>query len=105
MRKTCEPGQPTGVVLCAVSTTWLPFSHLQVFNLLHDQLHQVMFNGNSPHEVAHIAIELMLQESCIDNSGSLIVYSSVGVDSIQHATNGEDPSTILILPLGFSVVP
>ncbi|CAA7014658.1 unnamed protein product [Microthlaspi erraticum] len=131
-RKTCEPGQPTGVVLCAVSTTWLPFSHLQVFDLLRDQLHhsllEVLFNGNSPHEVAHIAngshpgncisllrinvasnswhnVELMLQESCIDNSGSLIVYSSVDVDSIQHAMNGEDPSSIPILPLGFSVVP
>ncbi|XP_024011152.1 homeobox-leucine zipper protein HDG5 isoform X2 [Eutrema salsugineum] len=131
-RKTCEPGQPTGVVLAAVSTTWLPFSHLKVFDLLRDQHHhsllEVLFNGNSPHEIAHIAngshpgncisllrinvasnswhnVELMLQESCIDNSGSLIVYSSVDVDSIQHAMNGEDPSGIPLLPLGFSVVP
>ncbi|KAL1213944.1 Homeobox-leucine zipper protein HDG5 [Cardamine amara subsp. amara] len=131
-RKMCEPGQPTGVVLCAVSTTWLPFSHHQVFDLLRDQHHQslleVLFNGNSPHEVAHIAngshpgncisllrinvasnswhnVELMLQESCIDNSGSLIVYSSVEVDSIQQAMNGEDSSVIPILPLGFSIVP
>lgn len=47
----------------------------------------------------------MLRESCVDNSGSLIVYSSVDVDSIQHAMNGEDPSSIPLLPLGFSVVP
>ncbi|VVB08198.1 unnamed protein product [Arabis nemorensis] len=131
-RKMCEPGQPTGVVLCAVSTTWLPFSHLQVFDLLRHQHHhsllEVLFNGNSPHEVAHIAngshpgncisllrinvasnswhnVELMLQESCIDNSGSLIVYSAVDVDSIQLTMNGEDPSSIPLLPLGFSVVP
>ncbi|CAN8245805.1 unnamed protein product [Cochlearia groenlandica] len=131
-RRMCEPGQPTGVVLCAVSTTWLPFSHHQVFDLLHDQhqhsLLEVLFNGNSPHEVAHIAngshhgncisllrinvssnswhnVDLMLRESCIDNSGGLIVYSSVDVDSIQHAMNGEDPSGIPILPLGISVVP
>ncbi|KAG7536143.1 START domain [Arabidopsis suecica] len=131
-RKMCEPGQPTGVVLCAVSTTWLPFSHHQVFDLIRDQHHQslleVLFNGNSPHEVAHIAngshpgncisllrinvasnswhnVELMLQESCIDNSGSLIVYSTVDVDSIQLAMNGEDSSSIPILPLGFSIVP
>ena len=50
-------------------------------------------------------VELMLQESCIDNSGGLIVYSTVGVDSIQHVMNGEDPSNVPVLPLGFSVVP
>ncbi|KAJ4878086.1 Homeobox-leucine zipper protein HDG5 [Raphanus sativus] len=131
-RKVCEPGQPTGVVLVAVSTTWLPFSHFKVFDLLRDQHHhsllEVLFSGNSPHEVAHIAngshpgncisllrinvasnswhnVELMLQESCVDNSGGLIVYSSVNVDSIQHVMNGEDPSSIPLLPLGFSVVP
>ncbi|XP_010494885.1 PREDICTED: homeobox-leucine zipper protein HDG5-like isoform X4 [Camelina sativa] len=131
-RKMCEPGQPTGVLLSAVSTTWLPFTHHQVFDLIRDQHHQslleVLFNGNSPHEVAHIAngshpgncisllrinvasnswhnVELMLQESSIDNSGSLIVYSTVDVDSIQLAMNGEDSSNIPILPLGFSIVP
>lgn len=57
-------------------------------------------SSNSWHNV-----ELMLQESCIDNSGSLIVYSSVDVDSIQHAMNGEDPSGIPLLPLGFSIIP
>nr|BAB10227.1 homeobox protein [Arabidopsis thaliana] len=99
-RKMCEPGQPTGVVLCAVSTTWLPFSHHQVFDLIRDQHHQSLVASNSWHNV-----ELMLQESCIDNSGSLIVYSTVDVDSIQQAMNGEDSSNIPILPLGFSIVP
>ncbi|XP_010518669.1 PREDICTED: homeobox-leucine zipper protein HDG5-like [Tarenaya hassleriana] len=131
-RKLSEPGHPTGVVLCAVSTTWLPFSHHQVFDLLRDercrsQL-EVMFNGNSLHEVAHIAngshpgncisllrvnvasnsshnVELMLQESCTDESGSLVIYSTVDVDAVQLTMSGEDPSTIPLLPLGFSVVP
>ena len=38
-RKVCEPGQPTGVVLAAVSTIWLPFSHAKVFDLLRHQHH------------------------------------------------------------------
>lgn len=50
-------------------------------------------------------VELMLQESCIDQSGSLIVYSTIDVDSIQLAMNGEDPSCIPILPMGFAIVP
>ncbi|OAY24455.1 homeobox-leucine zipper protein HDG5 isoform X2 [Manihot esculenta] len=131
-RKITEPGQPNGVILSAVSTTWLPFAHYQVFELLRDERRRsqldVLSNGNSLHEVAHIAngshpgncisllrinvasnssqhVELMLQESCTDQSGSLIVYTTVNVDSIQLAMSGEDPSCIPILPLGFVIIP
>lgn len=50
-------------------------------------------------------VELMLQESCTDASGSLVVYSTIDVDSIQLAMNGEDPSRLPLLPIGFSIVP
>lgn len=36
-RKITEPGQPNGVILCAVSTTWLPYPHYHVFDLLRDE--------------------------------------------------------------------
>jgi len=36
-RKNTDPGQPSGVILTAVSTSWLPFSHQQVFELLADE--------------------------------------------------------------------
>ncbi|XP_022756982.1 homeobox-leucine zipper protein HDG5-like [Durio zibethinus] len=131
-RKVMEPGQPNGLILCAVSTTWLPYPHYQVFDLLKDERRraqlEVLSNGNALHEVAHIAngahpgncisllrinvasnssqhVELMLQESCTDRSGSLVVYSTVGVDSIQLAMSGEDPSCIPLLPLGFFITP
>nr|XP_016494822.1 PREDICTED: homeobox-leucine zipper protein HDG5-like isoform X1 [Nicotiana tabacum] len=131
-RKVTEPGQPNGLILCAVSTTWIPYNHFQVFDLLRDERRRaqldVLSNGNSLHEVAHIAngshpgncisllrinvasnssqsVELMLQESCTDDSGSLVVYTTVDVDAIQLAMNGEDPSCIPLLPLGFVVTP
>ncbi|KAJ8774109.1 hypothetical protein K2173_009540 [Erythroxylum novogranatense] len=131
-RKITEPGQPNGVILCAVSTTWLPYPHYQVFDLLRDEHRRsqldVLSNGNALHEVAHIAngshpgncisllrinvasnssqhIELMLQESCTDQSGSLVVYTTIDVNSIQLAMSGEDPSCIPLLPLGFVIVP
>ncbi|KAK3026688.1 hypothetical protein RJ639_041535, partial [Escallonia herrerae] len=131
-RKVMEPGQPNGLILSAVSTTWLPYPHYQVFDLLRDERRraqlEVLSNGNSLHEVAHIAngshpgncisllrvnvasnssqnVELMLQESCTDHSGSLVVYTTVDVDAIQLAMNGEDPSCIPLLPLGFIIVP
>lgn len=47
----------------------------------------------------------MLQESCTDQSGSLVIYSTVDVESIQLAMNGEDPSSIPLLPIGFSIIP
>ncbi|KAE8651429.1 homeobox-leucine zipper protein HDG5 isoform X2 [Cucumis sativus] len=131
-RKVVEPGQPNGVILSAVSTTWLPYPHYRVFDLLRDERRrsqlEVLSNGNSLHEVAHIAngshpgncisllrinvasnssqhVELMLQESCTDQSGSLVVYATIDVDSIQLAMSGEDPSCIPLLPIGFSIVP
>lgn len=131
-RKVTEPGQPNGLILSAVSTCWLPYNHFQVFDLLRDERRRaqldVLSNGNSLHEVAHIAngshpgncmsllrinvasnssqsVELMLQESCTDDSGSLVVYTTVDVDAIQLAMNGEDPSCIPLLPLGFVITP
>ena len=50
-------------------------------------------------------VELMLQESCTDQSGSLVVYTTIDVDSIQLAMSGEDPSCIALLPQGFIIVP
>ncbi|KAL4335982.1 hypothetical protein GQ457_07G011850 [Hibiscus cannabinus] len=131
-RKVSEAGQPNGLILCAVSTTWLPYPHHQVFDLLRDERRraqlEVLSNGIALHEVAHIAnganpgncisllrnnvasnssqhVELMLQESCTDRSGSLVVYSTVDVDSVQLAMSGEDPSCIPLLPLGFFITP
>ncbi|KAL7166806.1 hypothetical protein ACSBR2_037474 [Camellia fascicularis] len=131
-RKTTEPGQPSGLILSIVSTTWLPHPHYQVFDLLRDEHRRaqldVLSNGNSLHEVAHIAngshpgncisllrinvasnssqnVELMLQESCTDDSGSLVVYATVNVDDIQLAMSSDDPSCIALLPLGFVIVP
>ncbi|XP_043717521.1 homeobox-leucine zipper protein ROC3-like [Telopea speciosissima] len=131
-RKNTEPGQPNGLILSAVSTTWLPFPHHQVFDLLRDEHRRsqldVLSSGNSLHEVAHIAngshpgncisllrinapsnssqnVELMLQESCTDSSASLIVYTTIDVDAVQLAMSGDDPSYIPVLPVGFIVIP
>ncbi|KAE9596921.1 hypothetical protein Lal_00007260 [Lupinus albus] len=131
-RKITEPGQPNGVILGAVSMIWLPYPHTKVFDLLRDERHRsqmdALSNGNSLNEVAHIAngshpgncisllrinvasnssqnVELMLQESCTDQSGSLVVYTTIDVDSIQLAMSGEDPSCIALLPQGFMIVP
>lgn len=131
-RKSIDPGQPSGLILCAVSTTWLPFSHQQVFEFLRDERRRsqldVLSGGTSSQEIAHIAsgshpgncisllrinaasnsaqnVELMLQESCTDSLGSMVVYTTIDVDSVQQTMNGGDSSYFPILPLGFVIYP
>ncbi|GAA0141627.1 homeodomain transcription factor [Lithospermum erythrorhizon] len=131
-RKVTEPGQINGLILTGVLTIWLPYPHYQVFDLLRDEHRRaqldVLSNGNTLQEVAHIAngshpgncisilrmnvannssqrVELMLQESSTDESGSLVVYTTVNVEAIQEAMTGQDPSCIPLLPLGFVIVP
>ena len=48
---------------------------------------------------------LILQESCIDASGSLVVYASIDLPSLNNVMSGEDPSKIPLLPSGFAVLP
>ncbi|KAG1362009.1 Homeobox-leucine zipper protein ROC3 [Cocos nucifera] len=132
-RKNTELGQPNGVILSAVSATWLPFPHQQVFELLTDEQRrsqlEALSNGNSFQEVAHIAngshprncvsllrinaasnssqnVELLLQESSTHPSGgSLVVYATIDVDAVQVAMSGEDSSFIPLLPTGFIISP
>lgn len=48
---------------------------------------------------------LILQESCIDASGSLVVYCPVDLPAVNIAMSGEDPSYIPLLPSGFTISP
>lgn len=48
---------------------------------------------------------LILQESCIDSSGSLVVYCPLDLPAINIAMSGEDPSYIPLLPSGFTISP
>ncbi|XP_031483759.1 homeobox-leucine zipper protein ROC3-like [Nymphaea colorata] len=132
-RKSTGPGQPHGVILCGVSSTWLPFSHLQVFELLRCEKRRsqldVFSGGNTFQEVAHIAngshpgncvallrvnaatnsgspsAELMVQESFTDASGSMVVYAPIDVAGVNIAMSAEDTSCIPLLPSGFVIVP
>lgn len=129
LHKSMDPGQPNGVVLNAATTFWLPVSPQNVFNFFKDERTRpqwdVLTNGNAVQEVAHIANGsnpgncisvlralntsqnnmLILQESCIDSSGSLVVYCPVDLPAINIAMSGEDPSYIPLLPSGFTISP
>ncbi|XP_068309435.1 homeobox-leucine zipper protein HDG11-like [Pyrus communis] len=129
IHKSTDPGQPNGVVLSAGTTIWLPLSPQNVFNFFRDERTRpqwdVLSNGNAVQDVAHIANGshpgncisvlrafntnqnnmLILQESCIDSAGSLVVYSPIDLPAINIAMSGEDPSYIPLLPSGFTISP
>ncbi|KAK6135309.1 hypothetical protein DH2020_030951 [Rehmannia glutinosa] len=48
---------------------------------------------------------LILQETCTDASGSLIVHAAVETSALTVAMNGGDSSAVAILPSGFAIVP
>ncbi|KAK1301956.1 Homeobox-leucine zipper protein ROC8 [Acorus calamus] len=129
VHKSTDPGRPNGVVLSAATSLWLPVPCQNVFNFFKDERTRaqwdVLSNGSSVQEVAHIANGshpgncisllrafnasennmLILQESCTDASGSLVVYAPVELPAINVAMSGEDPSYIPLLPSGFTITP
>jgi homeobox-leucine zipper protein len=48
---------------------------------------------------------LVVQESCTDASGSLVVYSPIDIPAANVVMSGEDPSGIPMLPSGFTIWP
>lgn len=48
---------------------------------------------------------LILQESCIDSSGALVVYCPVDLPAITIAMSSEDSSFIPVLSSGFAILP
>ncbi|KAG6420911.1 hypothetical protein SASPL_117455 [Salvia splendens] len=129
LHKSTDPGQPSGVVLSAAATIWLPLPPTSVFNFFRDERTRpqwdVLSNQNPVQEVAHIVNGshpgncisvlrglntsqnnmLILQESCVDSSGSLVVYCPVDLPAINMAMSGEDPSYFPLLPSGFTISP
>ena len=48
---------------------------------------------------------LILQESCTDASGALVVYSPIDIPAANVVMSGEDTSGIPLLPSGFAILP
>ncbi|KAK7251761.1 hypothetical protein RIF29_35244 [Crotalaria pallida] len=134
VRVTChrntDPEQSSGVVLSAATTIWIPIPPNIAFGFFKDVRKRpqwdVLSNGMPVQEVAHIANGshpgncisvlrtfnnsknddvLILQETCIDSSGALVVYCPVDLSSLNKAMSGDDPSFIPLLASGFSISP
>ncbi|KAJ7513754.1 hypothetical protein O6H91_23G013100 [Diphasiastrum complanatum] len=126
-----NPGEPSGIVLSAATSLWLPVTPQRVFEFLRDERVRsewdILSNGGVVEEIAHIAKGqdsgnsvsllkvnamnssicnmLILQESCTDVSGSLVIYAPVDIPAMNIVMHGGDPSCVSLLPSGFAILP
>lgn len=131
-RKSVDnPGEPHGIVLSAATSMWLRVSPQRVFEFLRDESLRsewdILSNGGHVVEMAHIAKGqdpgnsvsllrvnalnsnqsnmLILQESCTDVSGSLVIYAPVDIPAMNLVLQGGDPAYVALLPSGFAILP
>ncbi|XP_078447932.1 homeobox-leucine zipper protein HDG1-like [Wolffia australiana] len=126
-----DPGEPPGVVLSAATSVWLPCPPHRVFDFLRNESFRsewdILSNGGPMQEMAHIAkgqdqgnavsllrasagganqsSMLILQETCTDAAGSLVVYAPVDIPAMHLVMNGGDSSCVALLPSGFAISP
>ncbi|KAD4889286.1 hypothetical protein E3N88_21359 [Mikania micrantha] len=122
-----DHGEPLGVILCAVSSIWLPVSHTLLFDFLRDETRRnewdIMSNGGPVQSIANLAkgqdqgnaVSIhtmkwkenmwMVQDSCTNTYESMVVCSPVAVTTMKSIMAGCDSSSIAILPSGFSILP
>ncbi|KAL2539229.1 Homeobox-leucine zipper protein GLABRA 2 [Abeliophyllum distichum] len=123
-----NPGEPLGVILCAVSSVWLSVSHHILFDFLRDENHRnewdIMSNGSPVQCIGYLAkgqdrgnavtIQAMkskdqtmwiLQDSCTNAYESMVVYAPVDIKGMQSVMTGCDSGNIALLSSGFSILP
>ncbi|XP_010430051.1 PREDICTED: homeobox-leucine zipper protein GLABRA 2-like [Camelina sativa] len=123
-----DPGEPTGVIVCASSSLWLPVSPTLLFDFFRDEARRhewdALSNGAHVQSIASlskgqdrgnsVAIQTVksreksiwvLQDSSTNSYESVVVYAPVDINTTQLVLAGHDPSNIQILPCGFSIIP
>lgn len=122
-----DPSEPIGVILCAVSSVWLPVSPVVLFDFLRDETHRhewdVMTNGGQVQSIANLAkgqhrgnaVSVLtmkskdniwvIQDSSTNSYESMVVYAPVDIPGMQSVMTGCDSSSIAVLASGFSILP
>ncbi|XP_021842105.2 homeobox-leucine zipper protein ROC5 isoform X2 [Spinacia oleracea] len=124
-----EPGEPSGVVLSASTSVWIPVPRQHIFDFLRDEKLRgkwdILANGGPMEVIARLAKShdgnncvsllcppaaparesnmLILQESWTDRTGSFIVYAPVDSTSMETVLRGGDSDYLALLPSGFAI--
>ncbi|XP_076918134.1 homeobox-leucine zipper protein HDG1-like [Bidens hawaiensis] len=128
IRKTLNNrGDPSGAVLSAGMSVWMPMSHQRLLALLlNEELRSqwdFLYSCNATQNVIRLpkcqepgslnAISVLrpsntgiiLQDSATDVTGSLMVHTSVDMQAMNVVMNGGDSSSVGLVPSGFAIVP
>ncbi|XP_031120238.1 homeobox-leucine zipper protein HDG2-like [Ipomoea triloba] len=124
-----EPGVPSGVLLCGVTSLWLPIEPKRVFDFFQDERTRtqwdIFFSSGPLTEVARITYGreidncvslfkgantsqsnmMILQESSSNPTGSYIIYGLVDMKAMTLLCRGGDPKFVSVLPCGFAILP
>ncbi|KAL9240439.1 hypothetical protein vseg_014658 [Gypsophila vaccaria] len=124
-----EPGEPSGLVLSASTSVWMPVPRQHLFDFLRDEKLRgkwdILSNGgpmqvlsclSKSHDGTNLVSllcppaapprdnnMLILQESWSDLTGSFIVYAPVDSLSLEPILRGADPDYLALLPSGFAI--
>ncbi|XXG51772.1 hypothetical protein AAC387_Pa03g0268 [Persea americana] len=126
-----DPGRPSGIVLSASTSFWLPHPNKRVFDYLRSENSRnewdILASEGAIEEIANIengrepgncisllrvkcldsnhTNMLLLQECCTDPTGSLVIYAPTDIASMNMVLSGGDPDYVALLPSGFSLFP
>ncbi|KAK0596126.1 hypothetical protein LWI29_013044 [Acer saccharum] len=126
-----EPGEPTGIVLSAATSIWLPTTKQRLFGFLSNQRMRnhwdiLLINGQTQgithifkgHDAGNCVSILhydggnpaddpiiLLQETRNDASGSLVVYTPLDLHSVNMVMGCADSSMVVVLPSVFAIHP
>ncbi|OEL22453.1 Homeobox-leucine zipper protein ROC9 [Dichanthelium oligosanthes] len=131
-RNSGDPGEPQGLIACAVLSAWLPVSPAALFDFLRDESRRhewddVMLPGRPVQSCASVAKgkyrgncvtayatkssageqggEWILQDSSTNPCECTVAYAAVDAAALRSVIDGYDPSGVALLPCGFAVMP
>ncbi|XP_074284234.1 homeobox-leucine zipper protein ANTHOCYANINLESS 2-like [Silene latifolia] len=124
-----EPGEPSGLVLSAATSVWLPLPRQHLFDFLKDEKQRgkwdILANGGPMEVITYLPKSqdginsvsllcppaapprernmLILQEAWSDKTGCFIVYAPVDSQSMESVLQGADSDYLALLPSGFAI--
>ncbi|KAJ8443537.1 hypothetical protein Cgig2_017020 [Carnegiea gigantea] len=112
-RKNTFPGQPTGIIISAASSFWVPAPHGRWDVLCFgNPVREIMHIPTGSHSANRISVLqpqnpceniMIFQESTVGQRGLLIVYTPIDTSSMQLVATGVDSTNIPILASGFAI--
>ncbi|KAI3800162.1 hypothetical protein L1987_35472 [Smallanthus sonchifolius] len=125
-------GEPFGIIASATYSVWIAAQHRHLFDMLLTRdlrcVWDVMFHNIATGNMIHFPLGqddtspncisilssntmaednqiMILQETVSDMTGSLIVYATVDIPTVSVVMNGDDTSSVALLPSGLCIVP